>query len=218
MVEYKTSILLKYFLFLDASRSVAIHATPPTTPEPSSLRQSSLENVLDSKVIDPSKRRSSMLNEMKKNHNGVLYLKHKRNFGQVSVKSLSHMTQSSDSHSSQFSVKWCVLTNVDFSYFNDKYSLAIPKEQISLHSLLSLTRHIDTERDEDGEKEFYCFDIAFSTSPVKRGSYSKSTNYMVRTFGATSVQDRDTWVDRICQSISANLATFTMANYTTNSR
>ena len=58
-------------------------------------------NALDEGVTETSKRRSSLLNDIKKNHSGVLYLKTKKTF----------------------SVKWCVLTNVDFSYFNDKYSL-----------------------------------------------------------------------------------------------
>ena len=54
---------------------------------------------MDEDVIQSSRRRSSLLHDMKKNHSGVLYLKNKKTF----------------------SVKWCVLTNVDFSYFNDKF-------------------------------------------------------------------------------------------------
>ena len=139
---------------------------------------------------------------MKKNHSGVLYLKSKKTF----------------------SAKWCVLTNVDFSYFNDKCSLAIPKEQISLYSLLSLTRQSDIEVDEDGSSNYYAFDIAFSVSPSGKSSYrnlgvtGKSAKYVVRTFGAQSIQDRDTWIDRITQSLSRKLATFTMSNYAKNSR
>ena len=175
-----------------------MNMSPSSTPQLSMMspRQSSLGNVLEGTVLDASKRRSSLLNDMKKNHSGILYLKSKRTF----------------------SVKWCVLTNVDFCYFNDKYSLAIPKEKISLFSLLSLTRYTEPEQDEDGTTEYYCFEIAFSVNPSGKGTYNRSSKYIVRTFGALSVQDRDTWVDRITQSLSRKLATFTMTNYITNSR
>ena len=136
---------------------------------------------------------------MKKNHSGVLYLKNKKSF----------------------SVKWCVLTNVDFCYFNDKYSLAIPKEQISLHSLLSLSRHSEVELDEDGSTSYHTFDVAFSVTPQGKSGFTKSSKYRVyreRTFGAVTLQERDTWIDRITQSLSIKLATFTMSNYTTYSR
>ena len=162
----------------------------------SHARHHSMGNALDEGVIETTKRRSSLLHDIKKNHSGVLYLKTKKTF----------------------SVKWCVLTNVDFSYFNDKYSLAIPKEQISLHSLLSLTRHSETELDEDGKGQFYSFDIAFSVSPTGKSAFSRTAKYVIRTFGAPSIQDRDTWIDRITQSLSRKLATFTMTNYLTNSR
>ena len=136
---------------------------------------------------------------MKKNHSGVLYLKNKKSF----------------------SVKWCVLTNVDFCYFNDKYSLAIPKEQISLHSLLSLSRHSEVDIDEDGNTSYYTFDIAFSVTPQGKSGFTKSSKYRVsreRTFGAITLQDRDTWIDRITQSLSIKLATFTMSTCSTYSR
>ena len=161
-----------------------------------SPRHHSVGNALEEDSInnDTTKRRSSLLNDMKKNHNGVLYQKSKKTFA----------------------AKWCVLTNVDFSYFNDKCSLAIPKEQISLYSLLSLTRHANVELDEDGASNYYTFDIAFSASG--KSGYIKSAKYIIRTFGAQSIQDRDIWIDKITQSLSRKLATFTMTNYTENSR
>ena len=172
---------------------------PSSTTQTSmnSPRHHSVGNALEEDSInDTTKRRSSLLNDMKKNHNGVLYLKSKKTF----------------------SAKWCVLTNVDFSYFNDKCSLAIPKEQISLYSLLSLARHKEVELDEDGNTNYYTFDIAFSVSSSGKSGYIKSAKYIIRTFGAQSIQDRDTWIDKITQSLSSKLATFTMTNYTENSR
>ena len=188
----------QYLHSLDSQRRVSTNVLPTTTAQllAKSPRHHSVGDAMDEDVIQSSRRRSSLLHDMKKNHSGVLYLKNKKTF----------------------SVKWCVLTNVDFSYFNDKYSLAIPKEQISLYSLLSLTRHSYIEQDEDGITQYYTFDVAFSLSASGRSSYNKSAKYNIRTFGATTIQDRDTWIDRITQSLSRKLATFTMTNDTTNSR
>ena len=197
---------------LDSSRRVSMNVSPTASHSRPILRPSlgsfidedSLEskpnrdslNSVSSQNITPRLHRS-LLNDTKRNHSGPLYLKTKKSF----------------------TVKWCVLTNVDFSYFNEEYSLAIPKEQLSLYSILSLSRHVRTESDENGEPIFYCFDIAFITEALQvRGNYSSSAKYVVRTFGATTTQDRDTWIDRITQSLSPKLATFTMINYTLNSR
>ena len=175
------------------STNILPSTTQTSTKTP---RHHSVGNALEQDSNDTTRRRSSLLNDMKKNHSGVLYLKSKKTF----------------------SAKWCVLTNVDFSYFNDKCSLAIPKEQISLYSLLSLTRHPYVELDEDGASNYYTFDIAYSVSSSGKSGYIKSAKYITRTFGAQSIQDRDTWIDKITQSLSRKLASFTMTNYTENSR
>ena len=58
-------------------------------------------------------------------------------------------------------------------------------------------------------------------SPQAKSGFTKSSKYRVykeRTFGAITAQDRDTWIDRITQSLSIKLATFSMSSYTSYSR
>ena len=190
-----------YFLLYHILESPRRASTASTASIASQSLNKSPRNSFDGDDIaaGTSSRKLSLVNDMKKNHSGVLYLKSKKSFA----------------------VKWCVLTNVDFSYFNDKYSLAIPKEQISLHSILSISRHSEVETDEDASTSFYTFDIAFSASPQAKSGFTKSSKYRVykeRTFGAVTAQDRDTWIDRITQSLSIKLATFSMSSYTSYSR
>ena len=211
MESLHISLLNKYAI-IDTSRRASMNVPPVTSP-PKIIKRPSFENILDEDFIEsrPSllsmssvssqniipRIHSSLLNDTKKNHRGVLYFKAKKSF----------------------TAKWCILTNVDFSYFNEQYSLVIPKEQISLYAILSITRHVLPQSYEDNENPFYCFDITFSTEGGNgKVNYSSSAKYIVRTFGTTTVNERDTWVDRITQSLSPKLATFTMTNHTSNSR
>lgn len=96
--------------------------------------------------------------------------------------------------------KWCVLGNANLRYFSHKDSLAEPKEMILLKDILSLHKRTVVEDD----RTFYCFDVAF----VKEGSRNKLS---IRSFGALSCNACDVWVDKIAQSLSPQLATFSMS-------
>lgn len=139
------------------------------------------------------RRKSSVLGE---NHSGVLQF----------------------SSGSGFSTKWCVLSGGEFCCYDDKLSLAIPKERIPLQSVLSITKRrlgnvnarsppapgeVEAEVAAAQDPDIFCFDIAFMTSEKRAILKPKHT---VRTFSAACRGDRDLWVARIARSMSRRLA------------
>ncbi|XP_040570761.1 arf-GAP with Rho-GAP domain, ANK repeat and PH domain-containing protein 2 isoform X2 [Lepeophtheirus salmonis] len=98
--------------------------------------------------------------------------------------------------------KWCVLGNGNFQYFNDEDSLVIPKELITLSSLLCLNK-IKKDSDSDG---FYCFDMSYCS--LLSGKYS------TKTFGARTYHEREVWLERIVQSLNYKLSNHSMTQST----
>ena len=96
-----------------------------------------------------------------------------------------------------FQSKWCVLGNGNFRYFNEKDSLAIPKELILLTSLLSLTKRPLKDCD-----DFYCFDVAYTSN--------RTGKFEAKTFGARSTSERETWLEKLTQSLSYKLSNYSM--------
>jgi hypothetical protein len=97
-----------------------------------------------------SQKRGSNLESGKpgtKNHSGVLFL-------------YSRLKRS-------FQPKWCVLGNGNFRFFNDKHSLAIPKEVIYLNSILSLRKHESPAVSGPGDDgtPLFCFDVVYAVTP-----------------------------------------------------
>eukprot|EP00094_Tigriopus_californicus_P000706 TCALIF_00684-PA protein Name:"Similar to Arap2 Arf-GAP with Rho-GAP domain, ANK repeat and PH domain-containing protein 2 (Mus musculus)" AED:0.13 eAED:0.13 QI:0/0.6/0.5/0.83/0.8/0.66/6/1747/1221 len=110
----------------------------------------------------------------------------------------------SKSKKTQAHEKWCVLGNAALSYFHHQDSLAEPKEAIHLQQILSLNKR--TVKDENGI--LFCFDVAFTHHWEKFQKHG--SKLIVRTFGSTTTAIRDTWVDKIAQSLSVKLETFSM--------
>ena len=52
-------------------------------------------------------------------------------------------------------------------YFNDKHSLAIPKEMIYLNTILSIRKHDSpaTVGPGDDSSPLYCFDVVYAVTP-----------------------------------------------------
>lgn len=110
----------------------------------------------------------------------------------------------SKSKKTQAHEKWCVLGHTTLSYFHHQDSLVEPKEAIHLQQILSLNKR--TVEDENGI--LFCFDVAFTHHWEK--FQKQGSKLIVRTFGSTSTAVRDTWVDKIAQSLSVKLETFSM--------
>ena len=69
----------------------------------------------------------------------------------------------------QFQVKWCVLGEGKFSWFNEDTSLAIPKESFLLTNIFSVTK----KQPELGpqNQDLFCFDLAVLNSKGKFAVY-----------------------------------------------
>ena len=135
-------------------------------------------------------RRSSYLHDGRKSHSGVLY------------------SQGGNSKKKHFNPKWCVLGNGTFTYFDDKYSLAIPKEQIPISDILSVTKMSGGDNNNG-----WLFDIGFAVGKTQLGLFSRGyygTNHCVRTFVAMQESDRDLWVEKIVQNLSRSLGNFSL--------
>ncbi len=101
--------------------------------------------------------------------------------------------------------KWVVLGNANIRYFNQSDSMAEPKEMILLRDILSVYKRTDEEAFKGEEQAaLYCFDVAF----LKPG---KSNKISIRSFGSVLEAVRDSWVDKIAQSLSHGLANFSMS-------
>jgi hypothetical protein len=100
-----------------------------------------------------------------------------------------------------FQCKWCILGNGNFRWFNEETSLAIPKESILLSNIFSVTKRNEKHLGPN-QQELLCFDLAVLNSKGK---------YCVYLFGALSSHERETWLEKLVQSLSYRLASFTMS-------
>jgi hypothetical protein len=84
----------------------------------------------------------------------------------------------------QYGEKWCVLGNANLRYFNQRDSMADPKELILLRDILSVNRR-DTSKgnEEEGDRTLFLFDVAYlsssssvaSSTGLERGKAGKLT-------------------------------------------
>ncbi len=69
---------------------------------------------------------------------------------------------------------------------------------------MSINKRETSEGNEEaGERTLYLFDVAFVASNSKKLS--------IRTFGAASRNVRDVWIDKLAQSLSRRLDSFSMS-------
>eukprot|EP00092_Neocalanus_flemingeri_P004733 GFUD01005098.1.p1 GENE.GFUD01005098.1~~GFUD01005098.1.p1 ORF type:complete len:1563 (+),score=315.45 GFUD01005098.1:146-4834(+) len=100
-----------------------------------------------------------------------------------------------------FQCKWCILGHGNIRWYNEETSLAIPKETILLSNIFSVTKRNEKHLGPN-QKELLCFDLAVLNSKGK---------YCVYLFGASSSRDRETWLEKIVQSLSYRLASYSMS-------
>jgi len=100
-----------------------------------------------------------------------------------------------------FQCKWCILGHGNFRWFNEETSLAIPKESVLLSNIFSVTKRNEKHMGPN-QQELLCFDLAVLNSKGK---------YCVYLFGALSSHERETWLEKLVQSLSYRLASFTMS-------
>ena len=153
----------------------------PETPEDSDQEE---ERISDRK--DPLFLTNEHVNKvfglgMSKGHSGALYV-------------LSRSKK-------QFQCKWCVLSEGRLSWFNEDHSLAIPKETFLVTNIFTVTKKVELHMGPQ-QQELHCFDLAVLNSK------GKFTVYII---GALSAHDRETWLERITQSLSKTLSSFSMA-------
>ena len=107
----------------------------------------------------------------------------------------------SKSRKAQMQEKWVVLANANLQYFNQKNSLADPKELVHLRDILSVSKRSVQEQGAENNTLF-AFDVAFVAENKSKLS--------VRTFAAQSISVRDVWTEKIAanlnQKLSANLS------------
>ena len=101
----------------------------------------------------------------------------------------------------QFQCKWCVLGEGKFSWFNEDTSLAIPKESFLVTNIFTVTKKQELHLGPQ-QQELHCFDLAVLNSKGK---------FTVYILGALSVHDRETWLEKLTQSLSKTLSTFSMS-------
>ena len=99
-----------------------------------------------------------------------------------------------------FQPKWCVLDHADFKYFNDKQTVAIPKETVTIKSILSLSRFKSVTYNSQ-QVEIYTFNIAYMTN-----------KHHVLSLGAATPSERDKWMDKIVHSLDYKLPGMGPAN------
>ncbi len=170
----------------------------PTSVSPSLAEESPAIPEVSSPNVDQTsfRRKSSLLSDAAwpgtRNHSGPLYV----------------YSKSKKSGPAAIQEKWTVLGNANVRYFNEADSLAEPKEMILLKDILSVYKRTDEEalKREKEPTTLFCFDLAF----LKSG---KGNNKMaIRTFGCSTEAARDTWVDKIAQSLSHSLANFSLSS------
>jgi len=100
-----------------------------------------------------------------------------------------------------FQCKWCILGNGNFRWFNEETSLAIPKESVLLSNIFSVTKRNEKHLGPN-QQELLCFDLAVLNSKGK---------YCVYLFGALTSHERETWLEKLVQSLSYRLSSFSMS-------
>ena len=97
--------------------------------------------------------------------------------------------------------KWCVLGEGKLSWYNEDTSLAIPKESFLLTNIFSLTKREELEVGPQ-QQQLVCFDLAVLNSKGK---------FCVYTLGALTAHERETWLEKLVQSLSFKLSNFSMS-------
>ena len=86
-----------------------------------------------------------------------------------------------------------MLNHADFKYFNDKQTVAVPKETVSINSVISLKKH-ESVAYAPQQVEIFTFSVCFS-----------SNKYQTLTLGASTLSERDKWMDKIIYNMDFNL-------------
>ena len=102
---------------------------------------------------------------------------------------------------SLFQVKWCVLGEGKLSWYNEDTSLAIPKESFLLTNIFSITKKPELQQGPQSQ-DLFCFDLAVLNMKGKFAVYN---------IGVLSSHDRETWLEKVSQSLSKSLSTFSMS-------
>jgi len=89
----------------------------------------------------------------------------------------------------------------NFRWFNEQFSLAIPKETVLLSNILSVTKRSEKHFGPT-QQDLYCFDLAVLNSK------GKHTVFLI---GALTSHERDVWLEKIVQSLSYKLSSFSMS-------
>ena len=154
----------------------------PETPEDSDLEEDSQSSVFVSNSRrEPLIFPSSSLGSGTRNMSGALYV----------------FSRSKK----QFQVKWCVLGEGKLSWYNEDTSLAIPKEAFLLTNIFSITKKSELGQGPQSQ-DLFCFDLAVLNSKGK---------FAVYIMGALTSHDRETWLEKVAQSLSKSLSTFSMS-------
>jgi len=92
-----------------------------------------------------------------------------------------------------FQPKWCMLNHADFKYFNDKQTVAVPKETVAISSVISLKKH-ESVAYAPQQVEIFTFNVCYKTN-----------KYQTLTLGASTHSERDKWMDKIIYNLDFNL-------------
>ena len=104
-----------------------------------------------------------------------------------------------------FQPKWCVLDHADFKYFNDKQTVAIPKETVTIKSILSLSKFNSVSYNSQ-QVEIFTFNVTYMTN-----------KHHVLSLGAATPSEREKWMDKIVHSLDYKL-TGKFFNFDKNSK
>ena len=120
-----------------------------------------------------------------------------------------------------FQCKWCILGKGNLKWFNEDTSLAIPKETILLSNVFSVTKRQEVSLG-PSQQELFCFDLSVLNSKGKfcvyqLGALTSHERCPTSLPGIppspqqrTTPSPRETWLERLVQSLSHRLSTFSM--------
>ena len=157
------------------------HPIFPETPEDSDLEDDAPQGSASSSKREPLIFPTMSLSSGSRNMSGALYV----------------FSRSKK----QFQVKWCVLGEGKLSWYNEDTSLAIPKESFLLTNIFSITKKSELQHGPQSQ-DLFCFDLAVLNMKGKFAVYN---------IGVLSSHDRETWLEKISQSLSKSLSTFSMS-------
>ena len=157
------------------------HPIFPETPEDSDIEDEAPHGSVASSRREPLIFPSLSLSSGSKNMSGAIYV----------------FSRSKK----QFQVKWCVLGEGKLSWYNEDTSLAIPKESFLLTNIFSITKKSELQHGPQSQ-DLFCFDLAVLNMKGKFAVYN---------IGVLSSHDRETWLEKVSQSLSKSLSTFSMS-------